>query len=234
MAERLASGVAAAHVQYDVDDPFSNGPAMNHMRALRWHQDQPLESEYAVVLEDDAVPVDGFCDQLDMVLDVAPSDYVCLYLGTGYPVQWQHILRKEVDPFGDDPHFLLLPEVLNMVGYAVRYSLVENLANYLQSGAHQMGPDRSATRFVRDLRLTVAYTRPSILNHLDGEPAVKERFDGQERDRPRHAWKFGARERWSNASHLVQPPKLVAVDHRGEWYEVETTERVHEDDDAAT
>lgn len=234
MAEELARKVRADHVQYDIYDPFSNGPAMNHMRALRWHQENPSNSGYAVVLEDDALPVDGFLDQLGMVLDAAPTDYVGLYLGTGYPVQWQHILRKEVNPFGADPNFLVLPEVLNMVGYAVSYPLIERLADYLQTGAAYMGPDRSATRYVRDLDLPVAYTRPSIINHRDGEPAVKSRFDGQERNRPRIAWKFGAREQWSNAFHLVEPPRLVAVDHRGEWYEVETTERVHDDGDAAT
>lgn len=224
MALGLKASVGSAHLVWDDPQPYSTGAVMNHARALRWHHQQyhPDSDRYCVVLEDDAVLVDNFISQLEQVLAVAPCDVVNLYLGTGYPAQWQDILRKEVSPFGADPNFLLAPEMLSMVGYAVRARFCDGIADTLQHNAHNMGADAAMSRFCRQEDLAVAYSRPSIIDHRDATPIITTRFDGQDRTKARRAWKFGSRERWSNESHFLSEPKLVSVDERGQkWFEAE-------------
>jgi len=72
----------------------------------------------------------------------------------------------------------------------------------------------------REQKLTVAYTRPSIVNHRDTGSLIPTRFDGQPRDKARRAWKFGSRSEWKPITVTLDEPKLVRVDERGEWYEV--------------
>lgn len=184
-----------------------------HNRPRRWF----------VVLEDDALVREDFTDQLDEVLAVAPSDFVGLYLGTGYPRQWQATLQRRVSPLDEDSCFLMLPQVLNMVGYAVRAELAGSLADqlYRQRTLNRCS-DQIATSWLTQHGLQAAYTRPSIVDHRqDVDPVITTRHDGQDRSRPRRAWRYGGRKFWQNTAVAIPAPKPVRIDEQGEWYEIE-------------
>ncbi len=70
----------------------------------------------------------------------------------------------------------------------------------------------------------MAYSRPSIVNHLDKFPLVQQRRDGQGRTSMRRAWKFGTRPKWESTSLVIPEPKLVRTDEQGDWYEKKTRE----------
>jgi hypothetical protein len=212
---------------HPIYDENEEGPSRNHVAALRLLASRQRHG-YAVVLEDDVEVAPDFPQQLQAVLAVAPTAIVSLYLGTGYPAQWQDILRRSVNPIDADPHFLIAPEMLSMVGYAVRTDLLLPLATHIEYYAEQIGPDAAVSRFCRSRCLKVAYTRPSIVNHRDVEPIITKRFDGQPRIKMRRAWKFGSRKQWTSESMALDEPKLVSIDeHGGRWYEVEG-ERIYE------
>jgi GR25 family glycosyltransferase involved in LPS biosynthesis len=219
MAEQLASQVGD-DIIWDSDH---SGCERTHAKAL--HEIARInprgdDDGWAVVLEDDAEPVRNFRHQLDAILKVAPTPIVSLYLGTGYPTHWQHILQTAVNPAHTDPHFLLASEMLSMVGYAVKTKLAPWLADRVERNAKIMCADRAVSTVCREQKLTVAYTRPSIVNHRDTGSLIPTRFDGQPRDKARRAWKFGSRSEWKPITVTLDEPKLVRVDERGEWYEV--------------
>jgi len=222
MAEQLASQVGDEIVW----DSLGMGCERNHAKAL--HEiarinPRGTDDGWAVVLEDDALPVHHFRHQLDAILKVAPTQIVSLYLGTGNPTHWQSVLQRSVNPIGADPHFLLAPEMLSMVGYAVKTKLAPWLADRVERNAKVMCADRAVSTVCREQGLMVAYTRPSIVNHRDNVSLIASRFDGQPRDRARVAWKFGSRSKWEPTAAILDEPKLVRVDEQGEWYEVRDT-----------
>lgn len=90
-AKQLYDTVSADVIMVD-DTHRRLGCEANHRRV--WAELATTDTEWAVVLEDDAVPVPNFRDQLTQALNVAPAPYVSLYLGQGFPRQWQHAIRR--------------------------------------------------------------------------------------------------------------------------------------------
>lgn len=228
-ADKIAQLTGADAVFWDNEE---RGCDKSHLAALRWHAAMAPgrpNGEYVVVLEDDVVPVANFRHHLDLVLAAAPSHVVSLYLGTGYPTQWQDNLRTAV-PLDTDPHFLLAPSLLSCVGYAVRRSWVRELARFVDHNLHSPNAvpiDRTISKFCHHHELTVAYSRPSIVNHLDGDSLISERHDGQDRHRRRVAWKFGTRPSWcATATISLEEPRLVYENSEGQRF-FETTTKEH-------
>ncbi|MGS6260594.1 hypothetical protein ACVGWW_05070, partial [Enterobacter hormaechei] len=81
-AQRLAA-MLDAHLLIDDGNLGAN---WNHRRAIEWAAEQPCR---VVVLEDDALPVQGFTDKITEWLARFPDDMLSFYLGTGRPPQYQ-------------------------------------------------------------------------------------------------------------------------------------------------
>ncbi|MCI0246190.1 UNVERIFIED_ASMBLY: hypothetical protein E7W50_13600, partial [Cronobacter sakazakii] len=81
-AKKLAESLDA----YLLVDENSSGANWNHYRALQWAAEQSCR---VVVLEDDALPVEGFQALATEWLSRFPDSLISFYLGTGRPPQYQ-------------------------------------------------------------------------------------------------------------------------------------------------
>lgn len=188
MAHRLAHQISADYLSYD---DGTLGATAHHQHVWDWHAANTTH-DWAVVLEDDAVPVDGFRDQLDAALTVAPAPIVSLYLGTGYPRQLQPIIKRAITNADTDTHWLTADWLAHAVAVAVP-------ANQLPMTLDPAKPtDEAITAWARRHRYQIAYTAPSIVNHADTTPVIHQRPDHSDRTQPRRAWQVGTRTQWTH------------------------------------
>lgn len=190
-AEHLAEQTNAAYISYD---DGSWGCDRNHRRVWKWHQDNSRQ-DWSVVLEDDAVPVDNFTDQLTQALAVAPTPIVSLYLGTAKPEHWQPKVGLTVgNANAVDARWIVSTDLLHAVGVCIRTELIPSLLNHLNQC--EIPVDAGITTWAHTNELKVGYTWPSLVDHADG-PTLVEHRDGQHRIQPRVAWWHGARDDWN-------------------------------------
>lgn len=189
MAQDLFDEVSADILTLDTGTLGCTG---NH--ALMWRQLAESPADWNVVLEDDAIPVEGFRDQLDAALAVAPSPIVSLYLGTGYidDSSTAAILNR-ADQLG--AHWLVTPgRVLHAVALAIRGDLVGSLVESALPAAGRPATkpiDRAIANWARARGHRVAYSVPSLVDHAD-EKSLVTRY----RRTPRKAWRVGTRDAW--------------------------------------
>jgi hypothetical protein len=94
MAVQLAETVRADHVVWD---HTNLGARRNATRAWQWHAEHTPPGRWAVVLEDDAHPADGFIPQVRAALAAAPTRaIVSLYLGRLRPAYAQTRIASAV------------------------------------------------------------------------------------------------------------------------------------------
>lgn len=184
----LADQVAADHVSVD-DGTLGSG--RNHLRLLT--MTRAGTSEWVVVLEDDAVPVDGFREQLAMALEIAPSPIVGLYFQRHYPPAMRQPLNRatrEADQVG--AHWITGPQLWG-VGYAIRGDVLDELLDDLQHADHI---DAAISEWAIQRGHRIALTWPCLADHLDGPSLITERVGSSARG-PRKAWRAGARDHWT-------------------------------------
>lgn len=202
--ERLSTQVSPEIV--NVDDG-TLGAGGNHLAVLRalYARNEP---GWLVVLEDDAQPVDGFRDQLGMALSVAPTRLASLYMGTGYPAQYQ---QKFIDSAQEDVCWLLHKQLRHAVGYAVHASIARGLLIRLEKLVSQRwAADDAISKWAVENREMVSYANPSLVDHEDGKTVIDYRmhlgyYQAPGRNRPRKAYKVGTRVTWDDTSVIVGP-----------------------------
>ena len=193
IARLLACQVGARFVAIDNGLLGCDG---NHLAVL--HHLAGMGADWSVVLEDDAVPVDGFADQLRMVLESAPSGVaVCsLYLGRQRPPQFQALIAARVrDAEAVEAHWLTSSRLLHAVGYAIRTDLIPGLLDF----DSRLPIDERIGAHVRELSVHVGYCWPSLVDHAD-MPTLVDHPDGKPRPPGRTAWRTGTRAAWSDVS----------------------------------
>ena len=171
----------------------------NHARLHGLLSDQP---GWSVILEDDALPINDFSCDLAYLLDRSPTQIVSLYLGTGYPSNWQPRIKKALEA---DTTWIIGPSLLHAVGYAISPDIKLLVANYLASGPRMEAPDAAISHWARGHGVDISYTNPSLVDHRDTEPAVKHRpgnFSSR-RNRPRHAHNTRQRLTWTDNSVIM-------------------------------
>jgi hypothetical protein len=200
----LSNSVGATVLSYD---DGTMGCTRNHIKV--WTKVLQHGGDWGVVLEDDAMPCEGFKEQLHAALDAAPADIVGLYLGTGYPRAWQRFIKKAM---ASDAHYIMSSHVLHGVGTAIRMHLVPDMLRFVgnMSGAQQNWPiDEQITHWARLRGHRTCYTKPSIVEHADGESLLvhpdAEGRGSSGRELARHAWEFGERDTWVG-DHWVEMP----------------------------
>lgn len=186
-AKALTRMVGADFVS--VDNGILGGDA-NHV-AVQRHL-AGLGGDWSVVLEDDAVVVPGFREQLASALEVAPGPVVSLYLGRLRPPQYQRrlgLMTAHADKAG--ACWLSAPHMLHAVGYAIRRDVLPSLLEFdCDSPADErIGLWRGGE--------PVFYCWPSLVDHAD-LPTVTAHPDGQVRCPGRVAWRAGVRDVWTD------------------------------------
>ncbi|MDE7661659.1 hypothetical protein NVR71_24655, partial [Enterobacter hormaechei] len=112
-AQRLAA-LLDAHL---LIDDGNHGANWNHHRALQWAAEQ---SSRVVVLEDDALPVRGFMDQVAVWLVRFPCHMLSFYLGTGRPPQYQmQIAERLIVADKTRADYITLSRLIHGVCYSV-------------------------------------------------------------------------------------------------------------------
>ena len=174
MAHALADKVTPKLV--NVDDG-SLGCAGNHAHVLSKLADEP---GWSVVLEDDAVPLHDFTHDLRQVLWLTESrlssdvKVVGLYLGTGYPANWQRRMELAI---ATDACFLVGPRLLHAVGYAVAPEVKNKLADWMTKKRRGpgMAPDEGISVWAASNGYRVAHTNPSLVDHQDTPTVILTR-----------------------------------------------------------
>ena len=191
MGTRLAGLVDADFLT--VDDG-SLGCTGNHVAAWRQHAKNP--AEWNLNLEDDAVPVDAFRDQLRAALNVAPAPIVSLYLGGGYiGDNLVRALLKDAGKLG--AHWAVAEgTVRHAVALAVRGEILSPMIGHLEQRTGAV--DSMIGSWAKRNSHRVAYSLPSLVDHADEKSLVTKYHRS-----PRRAFQTGQREEWY--------PKLILM-----------------------
>lgn len=193
-AEALADKVGG-FVSRDDGTLGCNG---NHLEVYR--NLAGVHEPWVVVLEDDAIPVEDFNNQLDQALNVAPCPIVSLYLGTSRPIEYQHRIARALDRAArENANWLVGKRLLHAVGVAMPTESIPSLLAFLEEAPHRVAIDEAITHWVAFKKLQVCYTLPSLVDHRD-DATLFIHPDGQPRTRPRKAHRFGARTCWDATS----------------------------------
>ncbi|MGA6208055.1 hypothetical protein ACPESR_25210 [Nocardia testacea] len=194
-AAQALAGRLDAHLS--VDDR-GRGPVGNH-RAV-WTELAAAGAEWGCVLEDDALLVDGFVEQLPAALAAAPHSTVSLYLGTGRPPGIQSRVRAALERADRaDACWVTADRMLHAVGICLRTRHIGDMLTHTGRAPKQAAADARWDRWLRARRTRVAYAVPSLIDHADG-PTLVDHPDRQPRTEVRRAWRTGARGQWSRAS----------------------------------
>lgn len=203
-AEKLADVLKA---EFIATDDGTLGPGANHDVAWQWHS-QDNASPWSVVLEDDAVPVKGFREQLAMALEAAPSPVVSLYLGRGRPPHVQPAIMRVA---ATEANWWQAHTLLHCVGVAIKTALIGDM---LAERIRGLPIDESIGNWADYRQLIVSYCNPSIVDHDYRLPTtILERTSGYagetgERPEVRKAWKFGKRDRWNSSAVWIPDPAV--------------------------
>lgn len=176
-AESLALRLSA-HLLLDDDN---HGANWNHRRAMAWAAEQ---SERVVVLEDDALPVDGFEQLVAPWLARFPDSLVSFYLGTGRPPQYQpKVAEKLIAADKEHADYITLPRLIHGVCYSVPPAHLDNVLKRWES-------HKAADYAVGDAwGGVVVYPYWSLVEHQDG-PSVERPWNNGLRRERRQAWRL--------------------------------------------
>ncbi|MFZ5350089.1 hypothetical protein [Enterobacter asburiae] len=178
MAEELASKLEADIVFMD---EHSAGANSNHLRALRWAAEQ---SDRVIIIEEDALPVEGFRDKAQDWLARFPDDMLSFYLGTGRPPQYQkEIAGMLVDADRVSADHLVLSKLIHGVCYSPpqgRLTRMLNAWNKTLAADYAVGEAFGGR---------VIYPCYSLVDHAD-MPTVERHPDNEPRTERRRAWRL--------------------------------------------
>lgn len=202
-AAELMHTVGAA---YRSVDNGTRGCDHNHRRV--WDRLSRYDTTWSICLEDDAVPANGFTDQLEQALTHSPCDVVSLYLGTSRPVWYQtrgDRAARKLQPLiaeaiekadAEGASFITAPKLFHGVAVAIRTPLVPSMLDYVSASKKPI--DYAISDWCETEGHTIAYSCPSICDHRDEPSVITRHPDGQPRNKPRVAHRYGARDTWNS------------------------------------
>lgn len=162
-------------------DSGDHGANWNHRRALEWASWQDCR---VVIIEDDALPVPDFIEQVREWLNRFPESLVSFYMGTGRPPQYQmQIAERLIVADKTRADFITLPRLIHGVCYSVPHQHIERVLSRWDSR-------KPADYAVGDAYGgAVVYPCYSLVDHADGEP-VERHPDSAPRTERRRAWRL--------------------------------------------
>lgn len=168
------------------------GASANHRRALAYGL--ASDADHILVLEDDALPVDGLLDHVGQAITERPSQIIGLYVGRQRPRA--HLVETAVRK-ADDLGASWLTS--NGLLWGVANVWPREIAKAWLAEPEAGTWDSHARRWCRLNRYDVAYTWPSLVDHQDGPSVVADRAD---RDPGRVAWRVGIPQ-WNDVSVAI-------------------------------
>ena len=202
-AHNLAATVDAVHIGWD-DDTTQLGAYINHCNV--WERLAKHHTQWSVILEDDAIPTDGFQDQLHSALMASPTPIVSLYLGRQFPIWAQDKIPPAIEKLqANNACYIIAPYLLHCVGVAIK---TEHIPSLLTTHYQALPIDEHITRWAqwRFEQPAVAYTWPSLVNHNDALPSViGTHNDAIPRTPGRTAWHTGGRQQWTSDNVEMRP-----------------------------
>ncbi|MEG2268274.1 MAG: hypothetical protein RSC68_28615 [Acinetobacter sp.] len=175
----LLAGELGAHL---LIDEGKHGANWNHRRAIEWAAEQACR---VVVLEDDALPVQGFTDKVTDWLLRFPDDMLSFYLGTGRPPQYQkEIAGMLVNADRVCGDHIVLSKLIHGVCYSPPHG---RLARMLNAWNKTLAADYAVGEAFGGL---VIYPCYSLVEHAD-IPTVERHPDNEPRTERRRAWRLG-------------------------------------------
>ncbi|HGD3313692.1 TPA: hypothetical protein ACI4BV_004119 [Enterobacter hormaechei] len=178
MANDLASELEADSIFMD---KHSAGANANHLRALSWAAEQ---SDRVIIIEEDALPVDGFRDKAQDWLTRFPDNLCSFYLGTGRPPQYQmQIAERLIVADKTRADYITLSRLIHGVCYSVPPEHVQRVLSRWDNS-------KPADYAVGDAwGGSVIYPCYSLVDHAD-MPAVERHPDNEPRTERRRAWRL--------------------------------------------
>lgn len=176
-AEQLA-GSLNAHL---LIDEGQHGANWNHRRAIEWASQQQYR---VVILEDDAVLVNGFTEKVTAWLSRFPDELISFYLGTGRPPQYQNeIAGMLVEADRTKGDCIAMSKLIHGVCYSLPVNKVQQVLsrwNQTLAADYAVG-DAYGSR--------VIYPCYSLVDHAD-IPTVERHPDNEPRTERRRAWRL--------------------------------------------
>src|SRR5262249_18502746 len=154
--------VEASHISWDDGTLGAEG---NHKAAWEWHAENNT-APWSVVLEDDALPVDGFLNQAAAALTEAPTQLVSFYLGQARPPQWQTKIADAIAKAdANEAHWIVSTALIHGVAVALKTDLIPSMLNWVSQTPLPI--DEAVSHWARAHHKAVAYTLPSLCDHAD-------------------------------------------------------------------
>jgi len=174
----LLAGELGAHL---LIDEGNHGANWNHRRAIEWAAEQACR---VVVLEDDALPVQGFIERVTNWLSRFPEDMLSFYLGTGRPPQYQmQIAERLIVADKTRADFITLLRLIHGVCYSIPPQHINRVLS-------RWDCSKPADYAVGDAYGgSVVYPCWSLVDHADGDP-VESHPDKDSRCERRRAWRL--------------------------------------------
>lgn len=151
-------------------------------------------SDWTLILEDDAQPIPDFLEQATNALIHAPTPIVSFYLGRKRPPHWQHRIRKALAHAKTiDAHWAVSTHLLHAVAYAIKTPLMDSLSRHTSD----LPADEHISDWAQRYGHTVAYTVGSLCDHAD-LPTLAHHQDRAKRTPGRVAWQTGGHTIWTS------------------------------------
>ncbi|MGC6654197.1 hypothetical protein [Pantoea sp. EEL5] len=178
-ADELASSLKA-HLLIDNED---HGANWNHRRAIEWAGQQNCR---VVIMEDDALLVDGFADKVKAWFKRFPDDLLSFYLGTGRPPQYQlEVATKLIDSDQRQTDYITMSRLIHGVCYSMPQHRISDVLTRWDSA-------KPADYAVGDAYGgDVIYPCYSLVDHADSD-TVEQHPDNEQRTQRRRAWRLDA------------------------------------------
>lgn len=198
-AHQLMSDVGAAYMNID-GGQNQIGCNANHKKVWQWLADNNT-TDWSIVLEDDAV-VEGFVEQAEAALAVAPSPVVSFYFGKHHiptldieQQKRQAVARAQAA----DAHWITSRQLLHAVAIAIRTEHVADMLAHINTLPDFFPIDEAITHWTTNNQIDVAYTWPSLVDHAD-QPTLFTHHDKMDRPPGRVAHSVGTRTEWTDKS----------------------------------
>ena len=168
--EQLQAAIPGAAA---VVDCGSRGALEGHVKALKIAREV---GGRCIIMEDDAIPVQGFVPLAARWCERFPDALISFYLGTGRPASWQARVDDALECTGRD--YIVLPRLI----HGVCYSLPANRIGRTLDRIKAMGDTDEPADYIvgRGFGREVIYPVESLVEHRDGQ-SVERHPDGEAR-----------------------------------------------------
>lgn len=146
-----------------VMDHRTEGAYANHRRALEQaaHYD-----DHVTILEDDALPVEGFQGKLNAWVKRYPEHVISGYLGTGHPRQW---MRRVDQMWNNSEDHVILPQLIHAVTVTYPPGAPATILDRIHPSPHVDFAIGDAWHG------DIIYPKASLVDHADQPPVIKGR-----------------------------------------------------------